>query len=1065
MKMKQRFRNFVGSIQTGLMSERSYMPANSTRYSDEVTLPDSVNNFLNMIDPKYQAQALTWIESEGRRQAAVARQFFTNEINKKFGINLQQDDIFAPMFFKKNPQIAKFKDQIEQEWFSRDLEPRYIPIGKKRINIDKINAHLAQQGKEPMTFGGQSGLIEKMETGEWAVDQFHKDSRNDKQGHDQSLAPGDVGQYRTAGRDIDIIKQKIADARASGDHHTALELKKDLERAEQESQSAGTVTKLGLDNGYIPSTDTKHYGGAIRASVRDSIALIDKVYSDLQKNPDVSFDDNIKQQIKDLIQSGGIKKLPSQQQMELKDVLGAINRQPPMAQPQNPENIIHAKGIIKAIFMDLLSRDPSNPGLKDPSDPKSKEYGTWPSTNPALGIDSKGMLPNARVTISGVDKFDHKDHALTIDDPSPENAEKYADQLANWMVDDDLGLTTNMVKITRGYVKADGTSVRYNPVPIQIADFFSTKKYTKALAALNKLGDSKIVVSYKDQPHEVDPKVALEKLHNVEQNSYQMSGKKVDPEEVGEDESDYGAVNNITQLVNDTPDGQKKYSKDGRFVSLDTPGGTVHARRSNVAMQDGKKVISNSPIWYRIGGNPASDYSNSDPLLTPLKLKTNVGLKGLVPKMKYDKAQTNAEWNKFLSNPMAFGEPKGLDRNGIPDFVNHALGANKDNIFKGSDDPRSMAMNYVAQQIANPSFTYGDFEHKGNVSRVANPRKRDVYDLLGKVIPAEQVPAVAHEIKNALFGQPGEREGPRVLTVHNGPEPFVKPNSVSQGVYDALLTNGYDWRTRKAAGATRSNADRALIGVGQGGDSDEDRPTDVEDKKEVDPTQFAKGDGSIDWDAYAAAASAEDDQGVDGEFEDNPDSEESDEFVSKNVRGDGPTVGGARDDALGDMSVMQAPVTAQKRADWQDSMQGKKRDVTSLFATKLGHDPKFAKEVEPTPSTLPPKQKEVQPNQATSRPPMPPKPIDLDLFGKPRAKPRTDIFDSYIPRLKGFNQWLHEQGGAVYDPNVKIKDGCGFNWWGAAGNPTGVSISGNADTAKSDPTGKGKLNGKSRAKK
>ncbi|MHA2433495.1 MAG: hypothetical protein ACXADO_09735, partial [Candidatus Thorarchaeota archaeon] len=55
-----------------------------------------------------------------------------------------------------------------------------------------------------------------------------------------------------------------------------------------------------------------------------------------------------------------------------------------------------------------------------------------------------------------------------------------------------------------------------------------------------------------------------------------------------------------------------------------------------------------------------------------------------------------------------------------------------------------------------------------------------------------------------------------------------------------------------------------------------------------------------------------------------------------------------------------------------------------------------------------------------------------------------------------FMSWK-EYTSVVYDPKVKVKDGCGFNVWGAAptSHPLGVSIAGDANTSKTDPIGKG----------
>tara|TARA_Y100000034_G_C6910429_1_gene424509 strand:+ start:23925 stop:24116 length:192 start_codon:yes stop_codon:yes gene_type:complete len=62
--------------------------------------------------------------------------------------------------------------------------------------------------------------------------------------------------------------------------------------------------------------------------------------------------------------------------------------------------------------------------------------------------------------------------------------------------------------------------------------------------------------------------------------------------------------------------------------------------------------------------------------------------------------------------------------------------------------------------------------------------------------------------------------------------------------------------------------------------------------------------------------------------------------------------------------------------------------------------------------------------------------------------------------MKTFIGWLKEMAGtgAVYD-GTKPTDGGGFNWWGAVGDPLGVSI-------KGDPIKhKGKKRGKKRKKR
>ena len=1089
MNDKQRFRNFIGRmpIRRIMAEHRAFMPAHSTKFGVRAKQPASINNFLNMIEPNKRHTVLTWLKTEGIRQASVARQFFTREVNqmlKEKGVNisLKQNDIFSPIFWEQHPELSGLKDQIEKDWFDRELEPRFIPIGKqdpnnpKGIDIYKINAHLAHNGQEPMTFGGLTGLLSKEESGEdWDhdEDQFHTNSDNDQQGHDLSLAPGDVGLYQSAGKEASIIQQQIADAAAAGDYVEVERLKTELEKVKLDAENSKTVTKLGLDNGYVPSTDTKHYGGSIKASVRDSMLLLNKFYKELKADPNKQFTRPELKQIQALHNNQQLISVPNAR-IPLQAVLGAVNRQEPSEEENDisPENIVYAKGIIKAVFMDLLSRDPSNPGLRDPSEPEGGEYGVWPTANPALGIDSKGFLPKAKVVVTATNKYDHKDHSLVIDNPTPENIEAYADKLADWMVDDQHGLTTNKINISRGSVQVGGKPTPYG-IKMQISDFFSPEKYTKAIAALRKMGQNPFEVNYTNEfgekeRRQIHPKVALEKLDNVEnQTAYKMKGKIAKPEK-------FGANQDVTKDVEAAV--EKQMSSDGRYVLYKNhKGKTQRARRSNVIVDPntGERHLSANPVWYAVG--ELKDHENEEPLISPLKINTNIGVKGLVPTMKYDKAQTSAEWDKFLQDPMAFGEPKGLDRNGVPDFVNHALGANKENIFKGADDPRSIAMNYVAQQIANPCFMFGDFKGKSG-SRNTKERKRDARDLLSAVLPPEEIEPTIQHVKNALFGNPGKRSGPRTLVPFQGPAPFAEPNLVRQDVYEQLLKNGYDWRTRKAASATRSNIDKSAIAVGQGGGDADDVKHDVEDKDGVRPEDFIDSEtGETDWDAYAAAAQEEEDRELAGDELDvhnNADNEFSDENIGKNLKGDGPTVGGAKDDALGDLTTIDGPAVVPKQKDWQGTLH--KKNVSTMYPTKGGTDPQFAKRT----TTMTPIIKPLDPiedlgsvsdledlgSMSNIMQPQPQQPVrpPMPMTGKAPLEDRLKKYEH--TKFKSYQQWLVETD-AVYDPKVKIKDGCGFNWWGAAGNPLGVSIAGGAATSKSDPTGKASRNGKSRSKK
>ena len=59
--------------------------------------------------------------------------------------------------------------------------------------------------------------------------------------------------------------------------------------------------------------------------------------------------------------------------------------------------------------------------------------------------------------------------------------------------------------------------------------------------------------------------------------------------------------------------------------------------------------------------------------------------------------------------------------------------------------------------------------------------------------------------------------------------------------------------------------------------------------------------------------------------------------------------------------------------------------------------------------------------------------------------------------FKDYNNWrsLREMAGSfAVSTNKKPKDGDGWNWWGAKGDKSGISISGEVDNVKTNPTGK-----------
>jgi hypothetical protein len=99
-------------------------------------------------------------------------------------------------------------------------------------------------------------------------------------------------------------------------------------------------------------------------------------------------------------------------------------------------------------------------------------------------------------------------------------------------------------------------------------------------------------------------------------------------------------------------------------------------------------------------------------------------------------------------------------------------------------------------------------------------------------------------------------------------------------------------------------------------------------------------------------------------------------------------------------------------------------------------------------------------DEAPQPQPQPQRPVQ-----QPQKPQRNFNFEEAViwrKGLKGYYDWISEFN--IYDPSVSVRDGSGFNWWGAVGRTGGTSISGEADTAKSDPTGKKGKRGRKRSK-
>lgn len=78
------------------------------------------------------------------------------------------------------------------------------------------------------------------------------------------------------------------------------------------------------------------------------------------------------------------------------------------------------------------------------------------------------------------------------------------------------------------------------------------------------------------------------------------------------------------------------------------------------------------------------------------------------------------------------------------------------------------------------------------------------------------------------------------------------------------------------------------------------------------------------------------------------------------------------------------------------------------------------------------------------------------LAGQQQQQQQTAHHNPLKAGMMTYSEWRSiKETDAIYD-GTPAKDGGGFNWWGAVGKPGGVSIEGEADDSKENPTGKKK---------
>lgn len=215
-------------------------------------LPASVYNVLNVLPEDEQSHVLRWIVTEGLRQALVNRKIFANAVSqyltKQSGrsIEIPQNAIFSPVALQHIPELAAIYDKVEQDWFNKGFEPKDIVLGDEhtRVSLQAINDAIPE-GREKLTFGGQNGLINYIETGEWLPQ------------NERYAPPRDGNPWSRSQRGHD------------------LSLGKNNPQGLKQTPDGRVYHCFGLENGFVPSQSDRYWSKLLMVTRRATQTALD----------------------------------------------------------------------------------------------------------------------------------------------------------------------------------------------------------------------------------------------------------------------------------------------------------------------------------------------------------------------------------------------------------------------------------------------------------------------------------------------------------------------------------------------------------------------------------------------------------------------------------------------------------------------------------------------------------------------------------------------------------------------------------------------------------------------
>lgn len=868
---------------------------------------------------------------------------------------------------------------IEPNSFRKDIYDLMVKMRKqrepsklRRLSLREINKGLEKLGLKPLLFGGQDGLLEYIEKGDWVKKDFHTNPLFGKQGFDVSINPKNFDPEKQEGLPYYKTQKRV----------------KDPQNQDKWTEDPSYYVRLGRSpyGGYVPPMEPRSYDVFISQSEHYAQRMLKRIVNKLKdrtKKPNRQEMNFIRQLIDNHLINPNSLKLRKQLLVDMagliqKNAGGGFARIEDIGEMSGkeyqPDELYKAAKAVAGNTLDYLLRTPPE---KSPDTGEISEHGTSLSMG-----NSSGFSPAI---------ISFQPSPEEAEPPAPVHLEKYnleddadrqravTDILSRLFIDGEnkirqSGFIINREKFPPGFGHLEKNNNRRYYIKNAMRSTLGGRITTNALAQA-KQEDKQVLRSYHQDgstvplqqaydavkkklntpfigipfhlvPHDVPAREVETTLTKLQASNFRIQ----DPTRIkSPDTASTFELPGTMQIKKAVQRGEDKWSvmepeePELRDV-IEKPG-------TKAWLDQARKASEVPPLWR----NPRAG----------IPINTTAGQTGLYT----DKGAYGKFIKELEANPGKWGE-ESPPRGGIPASAFTKANAmvrwvkNKNGIEIPIDDAINTAWEALSNNIGNISFYYGN----PSKEKSANVWAKELDTLGLDPNQSQQILKTIYEVVHRKKQKP---------VPHNESELFIEPNSFRNDIYELMVKMGKKWRNTKVANLIRNREGTfRSSAIGQAGDEEEFKDPNV--ARSVSPARAPAGAPK------RALNTGEDEIYV---------------MPTRKPVNPDPSIGDFTPVATPQSIAAKAPPAAAD-SDWTD--------LQYWSSNQLSPDE------------------------------------DDDPF-----KDAIGWGVKEHTRFISFVDWLREQGGdVVYDPKVKIKDGCGFNFWGAVGHPLGVSISGEVKRKK-----------------